>query len=112
MDTVVQDPLSTTMKSGDSMAIHTTLYDLVAALTAEAGPEEEDAVTAAMMHILNTHLVTCTGDLEGYRMLCDATRHPANVERFEKPDHQLEKVANGRERSHRRAVPEPILYTV
>ena len=43
------------------MTIHTTLYDLSAALSAEVGPDEADVVTAAVMHLLNTHRITCTG---------------------------------------------------
>ena len=55
------------------MTIHTTLYDLSAALSAEVGPDEEDVLTAAFMHLLNTHRVTCTGNLKGYRLrACNA----------------------------------------
>ena len=53
------------------MAIHTTLYDLIAALSAEVGPDEEDLLTATVVHLLNSHRVTCTGNLRGYRLVCD-----------------------------------------
>jgi hypothetical protein len=50
------------------MAIHTTLYDLIAALSAEVRPDEEDVLTAAVVHLLNTHRVTCTRNRQGYRL--------------------------------------------
>jgi len=54
----------------DSEAIHTTLYDLIAALNAETESHEEDIILAALMHILNTKRVLCTGALQGYRITC------------------------------------------
>jgi hypothetical protein len=53
-----------------SPLLHTTLYDLMAAVSAEAGPDEENAATATMVHILNTYRVTCLGDFAGYRLVC------------------------------------------
>jgi hypothetical protein len=53
------------------MPIHTTLYDLIAAVDAEAGPDADDAVTATVMHVLNAYRVTCLGDFEGCQMICD-----------------------------------------
>ena len=50
------------------MTIHTTLYDLIAALSAEVGPDEENVLTAVVVHLLNTHRVTCTRDPRGYRL--------------------------------------------
>jgi hypothetical protein len=50
------------------MTIHTTLYNLSTALSAEVGPDEEDVVTAAVVHLLHTHRATCTGHLKGYRL--------------------------------------------
>ena len=34
--------------------ITTTLYDLVEALSAEVGPDEDHLVTAAVMHLINS----------------------------------------------------------
>ena len=68
MKTMMHDFSGTVRKFPESMTIHTTLYDLSAALSAEVGPDEEDVVTAAFMHLLNTHQVTCTGNLKGYRL--------------------------------------------
>jgi hypothetical protein len=65
---MMHDFSDTVGKSLDLMAIHTTLYDLSAALSAEVGPDEEDVVTAAVIHMLNTRRVTCTGSLTGYRL--------------------------------------------
>ena len=54
-----------------SMPIYTTLYDLIAAVDAEAGPDADDAVTATVMHVLSAYRVTCLGDFEGCQMVCD-----------------------------------------
>jgi len=61
----------TVKKSPSPTTIHTTLYNLIAALSAEVEPDEEDVLTATVVHLLNTHRVTCTGDLTGYRLVCD-----------------------------------------
>jgi len=51
--------------------MQTTLYDLVATLNAEISPDEDNVVTATVVHFLNTHRVTCTGALQGYRLVCN-----------------------------------------
>jgi hypothetical protein len=53
------------------MAIQTTLYDLLAALSAEVGPDEEAVLTAVVVHLLQTQRVTCTGDGAHYRLVWD-----------------------------------------
>lgn len=50
------------------MTIHTTLYDLIAALSAVIGPDEKNVLTATVVHLLHTHRVICTGNLQGYRL--------------------------------------------
>lgn len=50
--------------------IQTTLYDLVATLNTECSPDEDNAVIATVVHLLNTHRVACTGALRGYRLVC------------------------------------------
>jgi hypothetical protein len=52
MKTMMHDFSGTVRKSSEIMTIHTTLYDLSAALSAEVGPDEEDVLTAAVMHLL------------------------------------------------------------
>jgi hypothetical protein len=59
------------------MAIHTTLYDLIAAFSAEVRPDEEDVLTATIVHLVNTHRVTCTGNLKGYQLVCDGRERAA-----------------------------------
>lgn len=73
METMVRTAPCKTRPASHSTAIHTTLYDLIAALSAEVGPEEEDVLTATVVHLLNAYRVTCTGDLEGYRLVCGVT---------------------------------------
>ena len=54
-----------------AVKIQTTLYDLISTLNAELSPDEDNVVTATVVHILNTHRVTCTGALQGYRLVCN-----------------------------------------
>jgi len=78
MPTIGHDFSGTVKQLPERMAIHTTLYDLSAALSAEIGADEEDVVTAALVHLLQTHRVTCTGTLQGYRLrACHARGHTA-----------------------------------
>jgi hypothetical protein len=70
MPSIVKDFLDTTSKSHNSVAIQTTLYNLIAALDDEVGPDEEAVLTATVAHLLNTHRVTCTGSMKGYRLVC------------------------------------------
>lgn len=71
METMVRKFPCITRKSPYSTTIHTTLYDLIAALSAEVERDEEDVLTATVVHLLNAHRVTCTGNLQGYRLVCD-----------------------------------------
>ena len=48
----------------------TTLYALIAALSAEEGADEAEVVTAAVVPLLQTHRITLTGPLAGYRLVC------------------------------------------
>lgn len=73
MGTITRPLACTARKSPQTTAIHTTLYNLIAALSAEVGPDEEDVLTT-VVHLLNTHRVTCTGDLRGYRLVCDVAQ--------------------------------------
>jgi hypothetical protein len=70
MNTCVQASPKDRSTRQASLPLRTTLYDLIAAVSAEVNPDEEDVVTATMIHILNTYRVTCRGDLEGYRLVC------------------------------------------
>ena len=74
METMVRTFSRTARQSLSPTKIHTTLYNLIAALSAEVESDEEDVLTATVVHLLNTHRVTCTGDLQGYRLVCDGTK--------------------------------------
>lgn len=41
-----------------SLVTHTTLYELIAAINAEVGVEEDDVVVACVVHLLNTQRLT------------------------------------------------------
>ena len=68
MEMLLQNVADTVM--AQAMKIQTTLYDLVATLNAELSPDEDNVVIATVAHLLNTHRVTCTGALQGYRLVC------------------------------------------
>jgi len=53
------------------MPINTTLYDLIAAIDAEVGPDESNVINAVLMHMLKTYRVSCLGDFEGRQMVLD-----------------------------------------
>ena len=57
--------------------IQTTLYDLIATLNVELSPDEDNVVIATVVHLLNTRRVTCTGALQGYRLVCNNRARPA-----------------------------------
>jgi hypothetical protein len=68
VETLLQNVTNTIMTQ--AVKIQTTLYDLVSTLNAELSPDEDNVVTATVVHLLNTHRVTCTGALQGYRLVC------------------------------------------
>lgn len=74
METLLQNVADTVMSQVTK--IQTTLYDLAAALNAELSPDEDNIVTATIVHLLNTHQVTCTGALQGYRLVCNDRVRP------------------------------------
>ena len=69
-------PLRTT---SSPLTIQTTLYDLIAAIRAEVGPDDDDAVTAVVVHLLQTHRVTCTVDGEKNRLVVDGDAYAAGL---------------------------------
>ena len=50
--------------SRPSPTIRTTLYDLMAAINAAVGPENEEAVVAIVVHLLGTGQITFLRELE------------------------------------------------
>ena len=54
-------PAATSVASSDPASITTTLYDLVAALNAEVNPEDDALVTAAVVHLINSHRARFVG---------------------------------------------------
>ena len=51
-----------------SLIIRTTLYDLIAAINAEVGADEDDLAIAAVVHLLKTHRLTYLGTSEPRRL--------------------------------------------
>jgi len=54
----------------------TTLYDLLAALHADVGPNDDAVVTAAVVHLLQTHRVIYTSGGTRYRLVWDGAAGP------------------------------------
>ncbi len=77
VETLLQNVADTVMSQ--VAKIQTTLYDLIATLNAEISPDEDNVVTATVVHLLNTHQVTCTGALQGYRLVCNDRARPAQT---------------------------------
>ena len=77
VETLLQNVADTVM--AQAMKIQTTLYDLVATLNAELSPDEDNILIATIVHLLNTHRVTCTGALQGYRLVCNDRVRPAQI---------------------------------
>jgi hypothetical protein len=57
-------------------AIETTLYDLIAALSAALGPDAAAVLTATVVHLLQTHRVMYTRGRARYRLVWDGAEHP------------------------------------
>ena len=86
--------------------IQTTLYDLIASLNAELNPDEDNVVIETVMHLLNTHRVTCTGALQGYRLVChDGARSAQLPPKGYGCFSQFESYTNHCERPGHRAIP-------
>ena len=84
MEPMVQSLSCLARKSPSPTHIRTTLYDLIAALSEEIGPDEEHVLMATVVHFLNTHRVSYTGDLWGYRLVCDEAEYSTWSEQKDK----------------------------
>ena len=104
VETLLQNVADTVMSQ--AAKIQTTLYDLVATLNAELSPDEDNVVIATVVHLLNTHRVTCTGALQGHRLVCNDRARSAQIA----PQgygcfSQFESYANHCERPSHKAIP-------
>jgi hypothetical protein len=77
VETLLQNVADTVMSQ--AAKIQTTLYDLIATLNAELSPDEDNVVIATVVHLLNAHRVTCTGALQGYRLICNDRARSAQL---------------------------------
>jgi hypothetical protein len=57
----ISAPSAPVPKRPRSLIIRTTLYDLIAAINAEVGADEEDLAIAPVEHLLTTHRLTYLG---------------------------------------------------
>lgn len=79
MNTYTQASRKKTSDTFIPMPMHTTLYDLIAAIDAEADPEADGVVTATVMHALKAYRVSCLGEFEGCQMVLDMKKRPRAV---------------------------------
>jgi hypothetical protein len=104
VETLLQNVVDTVMSQ--AAKIQTTLYDLVATLNVELSPDEDNVVIATVAHLLNTHRVTCTGALQGYRLVCNDRVRPVQIPPKEYGCFsQFENYINHRERSDHKPIP-------
>jgi hypothetical protein len=104
VETLLQNVADTVM--AQAAKIQTTLYDLVATLNAELSPDEDNVVIATVVHLLNTHRVTGTGALQGYRLVCNHRVRPAQLPPKEYGCFsQFENYANHCERFNHKVIP-------
>jgi hypothetical protein len=57
-----------------SLIIRTTLYDLIAAINAEVGADEDDLVIALVIHLLKTHWLTYVGTVKPRRFVTNQSQ--------------------------------------
>jgi len=57
-----------------SLIIQTTLYDLIAAINAEVGADEDDLVIALVVHLLKTHWLAYLGTVKPRRFVTDQSQ--------------------------------------
>jgi hypothetical protein len=62
-----------------SLIIRTTLYDLIAAINAEVGADEDDLVIALVVHLLKTHWLTYVGTVKPRRFSTDQSQIKKHV---------------------------------
>jgi hypothetical protein len=80
MATLTQaSPTAAQLDAVPPVHLQTTLYDLIAAINAEAEPEEDALVLATLVHLLQTYRITCTQGSTTYRLLCNAPDHLCQV---------------------------------
>jgi hypothetical protein len=51
-------------------SIHTTLYDLIEAISAEVAPGEDDLVTATLVHLINSGRLKFADDWRELQVVC------------------------------------------
>ena len=104
VETLLQNVADTVMSQ--AAKIQTTLYDLIATLNAELSLDEDNVVIATIVHLLNTHRVTCTGALQGYRLVCnDRARSAQNPPQGYGCFSQFESYGDHCERPGHKAIP-------
>lgn len=69
MSTLATGIFTPAQSHADTGTIHTTLYDLIEAISAEVGPQEEHLVTATLVHLLNSGRVKFADDARQLRVV-------------------------------------------
>jgi len=71
MSTLTQAHVTVARTFSEPVRLQTTLYDLIAAIHTEVGPDEEAVVLETIAHLLQTHRTTYTDGRKTYRLLCE-----------------------------------------
>jgi hypothetical protein len=74
MNSAAHSALVLNGKWSRSLIIHTTLYDLIAAINAEVGADEDDLVIALVVHLLKTHWLTYLGTITPRRFVTNQSQ--------------------------------------
>jgi hypothetical protein len=69
MSTLATGVFTPVPSHADASTIHTTLYDLIEAISAEVGPEEDHLVTATLVHLINSGRVKFADDVRELRVV-------------------------------------------
>ena len=70
MSTAAVSVLTPAQLHPDPNPIHTTLYDLIAAISEEVAPGEDHLVTATVVHLINSGQVKFADDSREVRVVC------------------------------------------
>jgi hypothetical protein len=70
MSTAAVSVLTPAQLHPDTNPIHTTLYDLIAAISEEVAPGEDHLVTATVVHLMNSGQVKFANDRREVCVVC------------------------------------------
>jgi hypothetical protein len=70
MSTPAANVLSPTQTHPDRNSTYTTLYDLIEAISEQVAPDEDQLVTATLVHLINSGQVRFADDPRELQIIC------------------------------------------